>query len=197
MKRRIGIWAALVLWPSCLAGQALPAAEDPAHNELRALRDALIDAVNSNNRDRLLPLLHRNVIVTWLNGEVSRGPDQVRTMYDRMMTGEGRVVETIAIHPSTDALADLYGNTAVAFGSSEDHYKLVRAGDFKIRSRWSATAVKEDGKWLVVNFHNSLGAFDNPLLDTTRRMAIWASILAALAGAALGFWAGRVSRRRA
>ena len=195
--RGLVISGAILLTPACLRGQAPPSPEAPAHNELRALRDALVDAVNANNRDRLIPLLHRNVVVTWLNGEVSRGPEQVRAMYDRMTTGETKVVESVAIKPTTDELADLYGTTAVAFGSSEDRYRLVRGGDFNIRSRWSATAVREDGRWLIVNFHNSLGAFANPLLDTTRRMAIWGGILAASVGAALGFAVGRRSRRRA
>jgi len=193
MKRAASVILVFVLWSPLLAAQP----EDPAHGELRAFRDALVDAVNSNNRDRLVSLLHKNVTVTWLNGEVSRGPEQVRAFYGRMMTGEKRVVANIAIRPAVDEKADLYGNTAVAFGSSEDDYKLVSGMDFKIKSRWSATAVKEDGRWLIVNFHNSLGAFDNPLLAAAKQTALWTAAIAGLVGVVLGFVIGRVSRRRA
>ena len=193
MKRAASVILVFVLWSPLLAAQP----EDPAHGELRAFRDALVDAVNGNNRDRLVSLLHKNVTVTWLNGEVSRGPEQVRAFYDRMMTGEKRVVASIAIRPTVDEKADLYGSTAVAFGSSEDDYKLVSGMDFKVTSRWRATAVKEDGHWLIVNFHNSLGAFDNPLLAAAKRTALWAAVIAALVGAVVGFFIGRVSRRRA
>jgi len=42
--------------------------EDPAHNELRALRDDVLDAFNKKDLDRLLGHVHPNVVVTWQNG---------------------------------------------------------------------------------------------------------------------------------
>ena len=98
--------------------QAPPAQEDPAHNELRALKKELTDAVNAKDLDALLALLDENVVVTWQNGEVSHGPEQVRAYYDRMMKGPQRIVDSVTINPTVDELTHLYGNTGVAFGSS-------------------------------------------------------------------------------
>jgi uncharacterized protein (TIGR02246 family) len=179
-------------------GQAdKPAAEHPAHNELRALRDDLIDAVNKNDRDRVLSHLHKNVVVTWMDGEVSRGPEGVRAYYDRMMTGDQRVVESITINPKVDDLTTLYGeNTGVAFGSSDDHFRLRRGLDFDVHSRWTATVVKEDGKWLIAAFHASTSLFDNPLLNMAKKTAWYAGGIAAVVGLVAGYFLARARTRR-
>ena len=64
--------------------------EDPAHEELRALRKGLVEAIQKNDVDDLLTYLDPDVVVTWQNGEVSRKPDGVKAYYDRMMKGPGR-----------------------------------------------------------------------------------------------------------
>jgi uncharacterized protein (TIGR02246 family) len=186
-------WAALAL--AVARAQDDKPKEDPAHDELRAVRDAMVKAVNSNDRDAMLKHLHTNVVVTWLDGSVSRGPDQVRAYYDRMMTGDQRVVESVSINPTVDELSALYGNTAVAWGSSNDHFRLRNGLDFSVKSRWSATLVKEDGRWQIVNFHASTDLFDNALLDVQKRVTYWAGGIAAVVGLAVGFGVGRFMRR--
>src|SRR5262249_5081294 len=100
MLQRLIIAAACALFvrPFCLPASAQaspPAQEDPAHNELRALKKQLTDAVNANDLDALLAVLDEKVVVTWQNAEVSRGPQQVREYYDRMMKGDKRIVQSI------------------------------------------------------------------------------------------------------
>ncbi len=160
--------------------------EDPVHNELRAVRDAMIDAVNKNDAAALLSHLHENVIVTWLNGEVSRGPAEVKAYYDRMMTGEDAIVKTIAINPAVERLADFYGDTAIAYGTSDDHYTLSAGMEFAVHSRWSATLFKENGAWKIVNFHASTNMFDNPLLNAARTGAYWSGGVGLIVGIVLG-----------
>ncbi len=176
----LSLMIGFALSPAPLAAQAKsePAKEHPAHQELRAIRDHLIDAVNKNDLDRLLTYLDDDVVVTWQNGEVSRGPKEVREYYERMMKGPGRVVESITIEPTVDALTHLYGDDAgVAYGSSKDHFTLTDGRDFVLVSRWSATAVKKDGQWKIAEFHASGNLFDNPVLwIAVRRTAIWTGI---------------------
>src|ERR1700730_6298572 len=87
--------AAWLLAPSIFAVE--PTKEDPVHGELRTFRDAVIDAVNKNDCDRLRSFLHKNVVVPWMDGELSRGRDGVKAYYDRMMTGDQRVVDSVQI----------------------------------------------------------------------------------------------------
>ena len=145
----------------------------------------------------MLSYLHKNVTVTWLNGEVSRGPDEVKAYYDRMMTGDKKVVQRIMIKPEVERLSDLYGDSAVAYGHSDDHFELTSGLSFDVRSRWSATLVKEDGRWKIVSFHASTGLFDNPLLNAAKQTAYWAGGIAAVVGLVAGFVLGKLLRKRA
>src|SRR5258705_513243 len=67
---------------------------DTVHNELRALRDGLLDAVNKGDIEKQLGFLHTNVVITWHNAEVSRGRDGVRQYYNRMVNGPKKIVES-------------------------------------------------------------------------------------------------------
>src|SRR5262245_21434348 len=68
------------------------AGEDPAHQELRQLRDGLLAAMNKGDIDTALTYLHTNVVITWHNAEVSRGHEGVRAYNSRVMTGPNKIV---------------------------------------------------------------------------------------------------------
>ena len=80
------------------------AAEARTHDELRALRDELVAAVNGGKLAAVLRCLHPDVVVTWQNAEVSRGRDGVKAYYERMLAGPSRVVESFAVQPVVDEL---------------------------------------------------------------------------------------------
>lgn len=170
--------------------------EDPAHAELRALRDGLIKAVNGNDLKALLSLLDDDVIVTWQNGEVSRKPAKVEEYYNRMMKGDKRIVEQLKINPEVAELTHLYGDTGVSFGTSKDHFILTNGMDFEVETRWSATAVKKNGKWLIANFHASTNMFDNPLLNIAKKTAFWAAGIAGVVGLVVGLVVAKLTRKR-
>src|SRR5450432_2374005 len=96
-------WMLLVV-PFCMclpvcaqAPQAATAAADDEanHKALRDLKDAMVNAVNKGDIDALLPLLHKNVVFTAMNGEVCRGQDAVRAYFNRMMKDPGHIVESL------------------------------------------------------------------------------------------------------
>jgi len=172
------------------------AAEDPAHNELRALRDGLLAAMNKGDIDAQLPFLHTNVVVTWHNAEVSRGHDGVRKYLDRMLKGPNKVVDKFGAEVTVDELSILYGgDTAIAFGSAQEHFTLTGGRQFDFTGRWSAALVKESGKWIIANLHTSDNIFDNPLLNAAKKMLAWIGIAGGIAGLVIGWLVGRRGRR--
>lgn len=186
-----------VLWLTPGVADAQPAPEDPVHAALRKVRDGLIEAVNKNDLDQLLAPLHKNVVVTWMDGTVSRGRDGVRAYYEKMMKGDQRIVDRLQINPAVDELSILYGgDTAIAFGSSDDDFKLKRGLEFKVHNRWTATLVKEDGQWRIAAFHASVSLFDNPLLSAAEKLAYWAGGIAGVVGLGLGWLGARWLRKR-
>jgi len=166
--------------------------EDPAHAELRTLRAGMQDAIKKGDVERELSYLHPNVVVTWQNAQVSRGRDGVRNYLDRMLHGPNKIVASFSADFDVDELTILYGgDTGISFGSSREHIGLATGGSVDYNGRWSATLVKEDGKWLIASLHASTNLFDNPFLATTRRMMYVASAVALIFGIALGLFLGR------
>jgi ketosteroid isomerase-like protein len=161
------------------------------HDELRRMRDEILAAISRGDVDAILKHLHPNVVFTPMNNEVCRGPVQVRDFFEKMMKGPDHVVETVRLDLKVDALTDLYGDTGVAFGSSEDHYKLTNGLSFTVKTRWTCSLVRQDGRWLITSFQAGANLFDNPFLAGAKRRAWWAGILAGIAFLAIGFLLGR------
>jgi uncharacterized protein (TIGR02246 family) len=176
--------------PAAVAPEAL-------HDELRKMRDDMLAAIARSEFDAILPHLHPNVVFTPMNGEVSRGPQAIRAYFDKMLKGPDAVVRSIRLGVEVDRLADFYGDTALAFGSSNDQYTLSSGMEFQVQTRWTAALVRENGRWLITAFHSSPNAFDNPILEQARRLAMlqWGGIGIA-AGALIGVLVGRILGRR-
>jgi ketosteroid isomerase-like protein len=202
-------WLAFViasglLAPALLRGQQAKTEtappEHPAHQELRALRDELVNALNSNDLDRLLRHVTEDVVATWQDAEVSRGHKGVRDYYNRMMVGADRIVESVTAKAEVDDLTRLYGqdkDTGLAFGRLEQDFKLTNGMNFHLSNRWTAHVAKDAGQWKLSAFHVSANLFDNAVLRTvTRQTMFWTGGIALPLGFVLGLIVARVFSRR-
>jgi uncharacterized protein (TIGR02246 family) len=176
-----------------------PPPQDPAHEELRTLRREMVAAINQNDIDALLTHLDKDIVVTWMDGRVSRGPQGVREYLEQMTKGENRKVNSYKTEAEVDDLTHLYGDTGIATGHSRDAFVLTDGRDFVVNTRWTATLVKKDGSWKLASFHASTGMFDNPLLDlAVRQTALWTGGIAGVVGLVVGIvltWSLRRRRR--
>ena len=169
------------------------------HDELRKLRDDMLAAIGRNDFDAILPHLHPNVVFTPMNNEVCHGPQEIRAYFDKMLKGPDAIVKSVRFEVEVDRLTDLYGDTGVAFGSSNDHYTLNNGMDFPVQTRWTCHLVRENGKWLISAFHASANVFDNPILErekqaTQLKWGGFALVAGALIGALVGVAIGRRQR---
>lgn len=156
----------------------------------------MLDAIKKGDIERELSYLHPNVVVTWQNAEVSRGRDGVRAYLNRMLNGPSKVVSDYGLDLNVDELTTLYGGDAgISFGTTRERFGLVGDTSLDYPGRWSATMVKEDGKWLIASLHASTNLFENPFLVSMRRLAYIATAVALVAGLLVGFFVGR--RRKA
>jgi ketosteroid isomerase-like protein len=192
MKKLIAALLFLCLAALPVSSQSPPAKDEAVHNELRALRDGLLDAMNKGDIERELAYMHPNVVVTWHNAEVSRGRDGVRAYLTRMLSGPNKIVSSYSATVDVDELTILYGGgTGISFGSAVEHFKLHDGKMLDLRARWSATLVKEGDKWLIASLHASDNLFDNPLLAMAKRTAYWASGICLVVGLIVGLLIGR------
>jgi ketosteroid isomerase-like protein len=192
----------LVLFaPATLRAQTPAApAENPAHQELRQLRDGLLEAMNKADLEGTLKYFHTNCVVTWHNAEVSRGHDGMRAYFNRVMTGPNKIVDSFNCSVNVDELTILYGesdNVGICFGSSNEHFKLANGKNLDVKGRWTATLVKEDGHWLVASLHVSTNLFDNVMLDMAKKTAMVAAIISLVAGVVVGWLVGRQRKANA
>lgn len=186
--------AAFGLWTiTTLAQGAAP--EDLAHQELRALRTNVIEAITHGDFDRTLAFVHTNVVVTWQNSEVCRGHVGLRTFFERLGKNAFKGYQ---VPPKPDELTILYngGNTGISFGQTVARYTLF-GHDFDFTNRWTATLVKENGHWLLAAYHVSNNVLDNPLINAAKSALFWAAGLALVLGLVLGLLFGRRAKRTA
>ena len=175
------------LAPSPTPPPAPPGEEDPAHGELRVLRQELIGAIKNKDIDAQLKHVHPNVVVTWQNHVVCRGHDGLR---DFMAKSGTTAFKGYKVEPEPDEVTILHGgDTGVSFGRSVGSYELGK--EFEFENRWTATLVKEDGRWLVAGYHVSLNALDNPVLNAATGFLWIGCGIAAFAGLILGWLIGR------
>jgi uncharacterized protein (TIGR02246 family) len=174
-----------------------PNSDEAIHEQLQNLRDALFEAYESHDVDAMMQFIHPNAVITWQNGQRNRGPDGFRRFYNEMMQGEGKIVQSITSKVTINDLSVLHGDdTAVAFGELDDKFVLVGGKKFELHSRFTATLVKVDDRWLIAAFHVSANVFDNPLLNAMRRLSIYIAIAAAIIGVVIGAVVGRRLLRR-
>lgn len=190
--------AALLGCATAALAQAPAPSPEAVHDELRKLRDDVLAAIERNDFDTIQPHLHPNVVFTPMNGEVCRGPQEIRAYFDKMLKGPDAIVKNVRFEVEVDRLTDLYGDTGLAYGSSNDHYTLANGMDFPVKTRWTCALVRENGRWLISAFHASANVFDNPILERATQGAKlrWGG-LGLVAGVLLGALLGvALSRRR-
>ena len=193
MKRLLPVF--LVLLAAPLHAQLQ---DEATHNALRQLKTTMETALNKRDLDTIVANVHPSVVFTTMNGDVCRGPQQIRAYFDKMLTAPGHIVKDVKVSFEVDELTTLYGgDTGVAYGSSKDHYELTSGKTFDINGRWTCTMVKNGDRWVISAFHYSADVFRNPIVDRLKA-AIWqVGIGALILGLIIGIVMGRLIRRRA
>jgi uncharacterized protein (TIGR02246 family) len=177
--------------PATAKSDAAPVTTDDPTQAIAQLRQGLIDSFNKGDLNTLLSHLDPDVVITWQNGEVCRGPEAVRAYYDKMMTGPDKRVEKVSADPKVDD-RHVYGDWAVSWGTMNDHFTLTDGSDLSMNSQFTATIARRGEVWKVTSFHVSVNAFDNPILKlAAKKVGIWAGLLGAVVGILVGILVGR------
>lgn len=170
--------------------------DESVHDELRALRETLAAAVLKGDTDAQIAHVDENVVTTWQNNKVVRGHDGLRKFLNEMSTGNEKVFQGYTTPPTADELTILHGgDTGIAFGTSVPHYKYLGM-EFDLENRWTATLVKDDGKWKIAAYHVSANILDNPVLTTAKNSVYWVAGIALVIGLVLGCLGGRLMGKK-
>jgi len=190
-------WLSLLLLAASLTSLNAQPVEDPSHRELRKLKATMEKALNDRDLDTLVANVDPNVVFTTMNGDVCRGPQEIRAYFHKMLTAPGHIVKNVTVSFEVDQLTSLYGgDTGVAYGSSNDHYELTNGDTFDIRGRWTSTMVRSGDRWVIAAFHYSANVFENPILDRLKQIMWMIGGASLLVGLLVGYFAGRILTRR-
>jgi uncharacterized protein (TIGR02246 family) len=171
--------------------------DETTHQALRRLKDTMTKALNTRDLDAIVANVDPRVVFTTMNGDVCRGPAQIRAYFDKMLRAPRHVVKNVTVSFEVDQLTTLYGgDTGIATGTSRDHYELTNGDVFDIEGRWTCTMVRHGDRWVIAAFHYSTNVFDNPILTRVKALVWQVAAGAALVALLLGVFVGRLSKRR-
>jgi hypothetical protein len=147
----------------------------------------LIDAVLKGDVEKQLTYATQDVVVTWQTGEVVRGHQAVKDFVHKNQGAASKVFKGYKVPPTPAELTILYGeNTGISYGTSVAQYNVL-GKEIELENHWSATLVKEDGRWLIASYHVSANVLDNPLLNGAKTLGYGMAGIAVLVGLALGW----------
>lgn len=187
------------------AADSAPASDvETTHEALRALKNDAQETFNrvgmSGSRedlDKLLTLVADGVILVPMNGQTAIGKQGIVDYFERTMTGPNRTVQAVHHDFEVAELTTLYGDdTGVAYGTTKGSYALTGGMNLEVNANWTATMVKQDGRWLLASFQFGPSIFDNPLLTRAVRSMYWGVGIAAFVALAAGFTVGRWTARK-
>ena len=143
-------------------------------------------ALNEGDIERVKPLLRDDIVVTFVNAEVTRGVDAIGEYYDKVLGGSNALLSGYATRAEVSAPARFFGDTAVADGTSIDTYIFPTGDSMEMPTRWNATLIKEDDTWKVAQLNFSADPFSNPILGAVQDQLVTFSVVALVVGLVIG-----------
>ena len=180
-----------------LSGAVQSPADENRDDERAALRDLLGSietALNEKSFDRVVPMLDEDVVIVFLNGEVTRGIDQARAYFEKTLGQSNPILSDYTTSATVGAPARFRGNIALADGATRDRFVFATGSAMTVDTRWTVTLEKQGTAWKVLQLQFSSNLFDNPLVNSAKRNLATFAAIAAVAGIVIGFLMGR--RRR-
>ena len=187
----------LPVQPAAQPASPSPTNREQDHEELRALLKTAKEAVNAKNFDALKPIFHERFSITTVDQKVFTNFDDFKAHFATLFTGTNAPLKSITFNPEADALTEFAGdNLGLSHGSSTDTY-VFSDGDTRVMtSRWTATLIKDTGKWKILNLHIGANILDNPVTEAAKSYVYKIGIGAGVGGLLLGFILAWVTRSK-
>lgn len=168
------------------------------HEELRALLRGVEGAINSEKYQDMLPFFHPQLRVTTINQQVLKTPAELEP-YFRDWIGPNQYVQKLTMKLTADDRTEFYGEGDSRFGvvrgSGTEDYALTDKRHLDMKTRWTATVVKHEGRWKILALHIGANFYDNPIVAQFQKAApkygMAGLALGLLLGVGVGYLVGR------
>lgn len=195
MKNSTRLFLFGVIFSLSLTSQSFCATEQD-HEELRGLLTTFTEAFNEQDFDRLERHIADEFVITLIDHKRFRSWEEFSNYAVSIFEGDETTVTSVTFKPEADEpswfLAD--GAVAINTGTSIDTYEFENKVVRSMETRWTMSAIKEDGQWKVAAIHMSGNIFDNPLLHTLQEWGWRIILVVGSVALLLGFFWGRYSK---
>ena len=163
-------------------------AEEKDHQDIRHLLVDVTQAINTEDIKNIGSFFAKDYIYVGADQSAVTNHEEFVAYYDQLLGGKNALLKSLNFQPKalmkTKFIQD---NVGIVYGESNDTYVLAGGHKTQVQSKWSATLLKEDGKWKVASLHNGVNFYDNP--EITNFINFWkmAALGALVFGIALGF----------
>jgi len=183
---------------------SLPPQERASHQELIAFRVGVQAAFNKmgasgklEDMEALLEYAHPDILFTAMTGESVRGKDELLAYFKRDFINPGHSVTRMHTDFAADHLSILLRpDVATNRGTAHGTFGFTDGSDLAVDMRWTATIVKDEGRWGLAAFQFAPSIFDNPVVDRYRTWIYRAAVIGIALGLLAGFLVGYLIRRR-
>lgn len=190
----------LCLSAMLVAAGALAQDRQQDHEELRAMLKTATEAISSKNLDALAPLFYSKFSITTVDQKLFTNLGDFKAYYESLYSSDKAPLKSIVFQPEADALTEFVGeNIGLSHGTSTDTYTFSDGDTRVMKSRWTATVFKENGKWKILNLHIGANLLDNPVVSSLKSYVYKTGIGAGIGGLIVGFavaWFAKRKRRR-
>ena len=190
----IAVAGLLAAWPFLASSVAI--AQTP-ESEAADLATSLADSIGSGDFARAGTLLAPDVVVTFQNGDVSRGRDDAVKYANGMFNGQGALVQAYSGAPVVTGVATVDESTRVVTGTSTDRMTLSSGAPMVLETRWTATIARRDGAWKIASLHLSTNMLDNPIIEKMKTTSYLLGAFGLVMGITIGIGVSMLLRRRA
>ncbi len=173
---------------NCSTAFAAEEADKAIHDELRTALKGIETAINNEKYAEMTPYFHKNLRITTINQEVISSREQIAVYFNKWFGPDG-YLKKLEIKLIPDAKTEFYANKTMGIvrGSGIENYQLSDTRYFPMKTRWTATVIKDtDGQWRILALHIGTDFLNNPLLAATKDSILYYAIAAAGGGFLLG-----------
>ncbi len=179
-----------------LGGLQAAESKDTEHAALRELNQNVTKALNSADFTALQEQMASTFDITFADQKHLGSMQSLKDYHAQLTSPDGPGIVSMHFEPQADALTRFIGNdVGITHGTSVDTFTKKNGDKVVLHSCWTATMVKENGKWKVSALHAGVDFLDNPILQSVKgglMSLVYAGAgIALVVGIGLGFVIGR------
>ena len=147
--------------------QVAYADDESERTELRKIKAAYEEAVNTSHPEKIAPYLATNVTGVMVTGEEVKSFDGLEAYWKKIqnLIGPGG---TYHVQVNVDT-TEFYDGIALSRGNTEDVVRLGNGKEFSFSSHWTSVCHKENGAWKVLRIHAAMDPVNNTFVTTQLR----------------------------